>query len=150
MPWRSRLSLGAALLALAFMTGTAAAEAFSAHGSAEQVYATGLGSKARASLLNSKGQTVGSKRATGRGGLLFRHVKPGSGYRVSSGGSKSAPLRVLSTKAAPPSRAVYTQTTPTKGYGYMTMRDGTKLAINVPPPQDVTDVLPTGGLPGLP
>ncbi|MEA2438950.1 MAG: uncharacterized protein QOH76_374 [Thermoleophilaceae bacterium] len=150
---RQRLCLGAVALALAFAAGADAAQAaFSAHGSVRQVYVTGLESRLQTSLLDSAGRTVATKTATGRGGVLFRNVKPGRGYRVraASGGPKSGPLTVLSTRSAPPSTAIYNQTIPTKGYGYLTTRDGTKLAINVHPPQDVTDVLPTGGLPGVP
>ena len=57
-----------------------------------------------------------------------------------------APLTVLSTRPAPPSTDVYNQTIPSSGYGYLTTRDGTKLAIDVHPPQDVTNVA-AGGLP---
>jgi uncharacterized protein len=148
---RGRLSVAVAALACALATGTATAEAFSAHGSARQVYATGLGKHVTTSLLGRGGKTVATKRSTGRGSILFRNVKPGGGYRVRpAGGAKSGPLTVLSNRAAPPSTAVYNQTLPTDGYGYLTTRDGTKLAINVHPPSDVTDVLPTGGLPGPP
>ena len=46
---------------------------------------------------------------------------------------------------------VYDQSIPSDGYGYLTTRDGTKLAINVHPPQDVSDALPVGvPLPPLP
>jgi len=137
--------VGAFALAFAFLTGAGAAEAaFSAHGSAKQVYVTGLSGGAQASLLDSTGRTVAKKRADGLGGLLFRDVKPGTGYRVrlSKGGAKSAPLTVLSTRPAPPSTDVYNQTLPTDGYGYLTTRDGTKLAINVHPPSDVADAAP--------
>jgi uncharacterized protein len=37
----------------------------------------------------------------------------------------------MSTRSAPPSTRVYKQRIPTKGYGYLTTRDGTKLAIDV-------------------
>jgi predicted acyl esterase len=70
--------------------------------------------------------------------------------RAVSGGEQSDPLTVLSDAAAPPSNDVYNQTLPSSGYGYLTTRDGTKLAINVHPPQDVSGALPTGYLPGLP
>jgi len=86
------------------------------------------------------------------GGLLFRHVKPGGGYRVrpAGGGPASGPLRVLSRRPAPPSTDVYNQQIPSSGYGYLTTRDGTKLAIDVDPPQDVTQVLEGVQLPPLP
>ena len=54
-------------------------------------------------------------------------------------------------QAAPPDTGVYGQSIPSDGYGYLTTRDGTKLAINVHPPQDVADALPVGvPLPPLP
>ena len=49
---------------------------------------------------------------------------------------------MLSTQPAPPSTDIYNQAIPSSGYGYLTTRDGTKLAINVHPPQDVTKALP--------
>src|SRR4051794_2464671 len=109
---RASLCLGAFALAFAFVTGAGAAEAsFSAHGSVKQVYVTGLGGGAQMSLLDSAGRTVAKKRATGLGGLLFRNVRPGTGYRVrlTKGGAKSAPLTVLSTRPAPPSTDIYNQ-----------------------------------------
>jgi uncharacterized protein len=121
----------------------AAAQAFSAHGSARQVYATGLPSKAKVSLFNKAGHRLSSKHATGLGGVLFRGVKPGSGYRVRlAGGGKSGPLTVYSNAPAPPSTDIYNQTIPTSGYGYLTTRDGTKLAIDVHPPSDIKNAAP--------
>jgi len=142
-----RPSLGGAIVALAgvlaFATGAAAAEpSFSAHGSAKQVYVTGLEPGARTSLLNRAGEVVRTKRANKLGGLLFRKVKPGKGYRVRGGGAKSEPLTVLSTRSAPPNEEIYNQEIPDSGYGYLTTRDGTKLAYYVHPPEDVQNALP--------
>src|SRR3954470_13134878 len=145
MAWRVRLAVGASALAFALVTGAGAAQAsFSAHGSVEQVYVTQLAPGAQMSLLNQAGGTVATKQADAQGGLLFRNVSPGTGYRVrlAGGGAESGPLTVLSTRPAPPSTNVYNQTIPSKGYGYLTTRDGTKLAIDVHPPQDVTNALP--------
>ena len=88
-----------------FMAAAGAAQAFNAHGSVEQVYVTGLAPGANVSLLDGAGNTVATKRADTQGGLLFRNVKPGTGYRVRRlpSGPKSGPLRVLSTQPAPPS-----------------------------------------------
>jgi hypothetical protein len=145
------LSLCIAALALACVTGSAAAQAsFDARGSVEQVYATGLAPNAQASLLDSAGRTVATKRADSLGGLLFREVKPGPGYRVSSGGATSDALTVLTTRPEPPSTSVYDQQIPPSGYGYLTTRDGTKLAINVHPPQDISSAFPAGYLPHVP
>src|SRR3954470_8554931 len=146
-----RLAMCAAVFALSATGSAAAAAPFSAHGSVEQVYATGLPAGAKATLLNGSGHKVATKKADALGGLLFRNVKPGAGYRVSQGGAQSDPLTVFSTQSAPPSTDVYNQTIPSDGYGYLTTRDGTKLAYSVHPPQDITNAegidlppLPTG------
>jgi predicted acyl esterase len=130
----------------------AAAPSFTAHGSAEQVYATGFEPGAEAALVNSAGKTVAKRRADSLGGLLFRGVKPGAGYRVraTKTGEQSDALTVLSIAAAPASTDIYNQKLPESGYGYLTTRDGTKLAINVHPPQDVTSATPLGFLPPVP
>jgi predicted acyl esterase len=151
MGWGYRSAVATATLALALASAAAPAAAFDAHGSARQVYVTGLQAGAQTTLLDSAGKTVATRNADAQGGLLFRDVKPGGGYRVNSGGQPSDPLTVLSNAAAPPSTDVYNQTIPNAGYGYLTTRDGTKLAIDVHPPQDVAQALPTGfQLPPLP
>ena len=135
-----------AVVAFFLMAGVAsAAPSFSAHGSAEQVYATGLAPSQRTVLLNRKGREVATQNADSQGGIVFRDVKPGTGYRVRAGGQTSDPIRVLTTRSAPPSTTVYDQSIPSSGYGYLTTRDGTKLAIYVHPPQDVTNVVPLPG-----
>ena len=58
--------MGAVALAIAFMAGAGAAQAFSAHGSVEQVYVTGLAPGAQMSLLNRArpdGRHEASRRA---------------------------------------------------------------------------------------
>ena len=57
---------------------------------------------------------------------MFRRVAPGGGYRVA--GKR---VRVLPNRSAPPSTKGYAQRIPTSGYGYLSTRDGTKLAIDV-------------------
>ncbi|HEX7355585.1 MAG TPA: CocE/NonD family hydrolase [Mycobacteriales bacterium] len=128
-------------------TARPAAATFSAHGSAEQVYVTGLAPDATMSLLDGSGAVVQTKSADPQGGLLFRNVAPGSGYvvRLQSDGTESAPLTVYSDAAAPWDPDIYNQTIPADaGYTYLTTRDGTKLAIDIH--------LPThpAGEPGLP
>jgi uncharacterized protein len=119
---------------------------FSAQGSAEQVYVTGLASYARMSLLNHAGRTVATQSADSLGGLLFRNVAPGTGYRVrlSSDGTESGPITVHSDAAAPWDPSIYNQSIPDNGYTYLTTRDGTRLAIDVHPPTS------PAGEPGLP
>jgi len=154
-------ALSCAALALLLCSAPAAAAGgpgFSAHGSVQQVYVTGLKPKERMTLLNSSGRTVANRPADAQGGLLFRNVNPGAGYRVraAGGGPKSGPLRVLTARPAPPSTKVYNQTIKPQGYQYLTTRDGTKLAIDVHPPQDVTNAggvttphVPSGPTPTL-
>ncbi|HEX6461303.1 MAG TPA: CocE/NonD family hydrolase [Thermoleophilaceae bacterium] len=125
------------------MTSAAGAAEFSAHGSAEQVYVTGLAPSEQMSLLDPSGNTVATQQADAQGGLLFRNVTPGDGYRVrATDGTESGPLTVLSNDPTPPSTDIYNQSIPSSGYGYLTTRDGTKLAIYVHPPQDVAKAVP--------
>src|SRR3954447_14505614 len=139
-------------LALVFASSAAAAS-FEARGSTEQVDVTGLTPNAPVSLVNSSDTVVQSRNANSRGGALFRDVAPGSGYTVQSGAETSDPLTVSADpikadlSAAPPNPGtLYSQTLLTHGYGYMTMRDGTKLAYDVHPPTDVASSLPAGPL----
>jgi uncharacterized protein len=151
MSWRSGL-LGA-LVGLALLAPAAASGAsFEAHGSVGQVYATGLGPGSRMSLFDRRGRRLETKAADGLGGVLFRHLAPGRGYRVrlASGGRRSGPLTVLADRSAPPSTEIYEQPIPASGYGYLTTRDGTRLAIDVHSPQDVAHVVPGLELPVVP
>jgi predicted acyl esterase len=144
---RCRLSLVIAALLFAFAAGSGSAEAaVNAHGSVRQVYATGLAPKAKMTLLDRRGHAVATKKADAQGGVLFRGVKPGSGYRVRTGrkGAKSGRLTVMSTSSAPANTDFYNQTIPASGYGYLTTRDGTQLSIDVHPPQDVSTAAPGG------
>jgi predicted acyl esterase len=123
-----------------------AAAAFEAKGSVEQVYVTGLTPGATVTLHDSGGSQIASREASSLGGSLFREVPADSGYTVRSDGEQSEPITVLPNQSAPPSTDIYDQTLPSSGYGYMTMRDGTKLAFAVHPPTQPANL----GLPGLP
>jgi predicted acyl esterase len=151
---QATLATAIAALALMLLFATAARAAgapFDARASVEQVYVTNAEPGAELALLDASGQTVATRTVNSLGGTLFRDVAPGV-YRVSgSDGATSPSLRVISTRPAPPSTSVYDQTMPSRGYGYLTTRDGTKLAYSVHPPQDVANVLPVGTqLPTLP
>ena len=148
-----RLSLVVTLIA-GFAAATAATAApaakappFVAQGSAKQVYATGVGGGAKVELLNSAGTVVATKKADSLGGVLFRKVKPGDGYRVKvlPNGPKSGPLTVHTDASKPWDPSIYDQKgIKTDGYGYLTTRDGTKLAYRVWLPSEL------GGAEGTP
>ena len=106
-------------LVFAFAAPSTAAAALKVSGSVEQVHVTGA--KPGAKLMVGKR----TQRAGKLGAAVFRGVKPGV-YRV-----QGKRVRVLSTRSAPPSTKRYRQKLPKSGYGYLTTRDGTKLAINV-------------------
>ncbi|MCW2672184.1 MAG: peptidase [Frankiales bacterium] len=134
-----RISLIAALAAgviATVPTSAASPHPFSARGSAKQVYVTGLPAGAQAALLDRIGHRVATKAADSLGGLVFYGVTPGSGYRVRllPDGPQSEPITVHSEQSAPWDPQVYKQSIPDQGYGYLTTRDGTQLAINVWPP----------------
>jgi uncharacterized protein len=134
---RARIATVATVAAIAaWLVSAAAASGFSAHGSVEQVYVTGLAPSAQMSLLRSNGKTVSTQTADSLGGLLFRSVAPGKRYRVrlSSSGEESGPITVHKQAAKPWDRGIYKQSIPSKGYSYLTTRDGTQLAIDVHPP----------------
>jgi predicted acyl esterase len=131
-----------------------------AHGSARQVWATGLPASASVSLLGSGGTALQTKAADAEGGVLFRDVSPGTGYRLRRNADNvvSAPVTVHSEAAAQWNTSIYDQKISSNGYQYLTTRDGTRLAISVHPPTSPADLpglpagveLPKAGLPYLP
>jgi predicted acyl esterase len=115
----------AAVLAIAVTSGAQAQAKVVARGSAEQVQVTGARPHAKVVLKSQHGRTVRAQRAGRLGGVVFRDVRPGT-YRV--GATK---VKVFSTRGTPPSTKAYRQKLPSSGYGYLTTRDGTELAIAV-------------------
>jgi predicted acyl esterase len=134
------------VLGAIWLLATTSAFAFTAQGSVEQVYITGLFPEAQMSLQNSKGATLATQKADAQGGLLFREVKPGKNYRVSlsSTGETSGPITVHNGASAPWDPSIYNQSIPDNGYTYLTTRDGTQLSIDVHPPSS------PAGEPGVP
>jgi len=119
------LALALLLASAALAAPSTAAAAVSARGSVEQVHVTGARPGSKLMLVDRRGLVRRSQRAGKLGAAVFRNVKPGR-YRV-----RGKRVRVLSTRSAPPSTRVYRQRIPKSGYGYLTTRDGTRLAINV-------------------
>ncbi|MDX6636675.1 MAG: uncharacterized protein QOJ01_186, partial [Solirubrobacterales bacterium] len=113
---------------------------FKARGSVHQVDVTGADPGRHLTLVDRNGKSVQDQRAGSLGGIVFRHVKPGGGYRVRQAPGKESPaFRVMTFRSAPPSQKIYDQALPAGGYGYLKTRDGTKLAIDVHLPGPAAD-----------
>ena len=122
--------LGSVFIVLLALAAPASASAFTAKGSARQVFATGIAPNAKTTLTSPRGKAR-RQRATSLGGVVYRAVKPGR-YVLRAGGKRKA-VRVVSNRATPRSTRTYKQKLPAEGYGYLTTRDGTKLAYSVRP-----------------
>ncbi len=93
------------------------------------------------------GDTIRTDTANNLGGILFRNVIPGSGYRVRSGAETSGPLTVMTKQSAPLDDSYQSQSVTPDGYGYMETRDGVKLAYSTHPPSDALGALGALGIP---
>ncbi len=124
----------------------AGASAFTAQGSAEQVYVTGLPPNAQVSLLKKKRDRGHAERRLARGAAVPRSEAgqelPGQHRRPT--GETSEPVTVHSDAAAPWDPGIYNQSIPDNGYTYLKTRDGTELSIDVHPPTS------PAGEPGVP
>src|SRR6516165_3047310 len=88
--------------------------ALSAHGSVQQVWVVGGSPGERLALSNARGRTVAVQAGGPLGGVIFRGVAPGRGYRVraasggsgnwgvSGGGPRTPTVTVLPDRSAPP------------------------------------------------
>jgi len=90
-------------------------------GGEQQVEVTGAQPGARY-VLTHDGRVVAFHRAGSLGGIVFRDVPSGTGYRVglALNGPSSRAVTVLSGRPAPPSARIYSQRIPASGYGYLT------------------------------
>ena len=123
--------LAALALVLLVPSAASAANSLAVHGSVNQVYVTGAQPGTSLRLVR-KGKTVSRKPVGSLGGVLFRGVAAGKGYRGrAADGSLSVPVGVMSDRSAPKDASIYNQTLPAGGYGYLTTRDGTSLAVDV-------------------
>ena len=111
----------------------------SARGSVEQVQVTGATPGEQLMLLANGGRWSTSKPAGALGGVVFRKVEPGGGYRVASNGTTSAKLTVLTEQVGAAEHRHLRPGPLEDGYGYLTTRDGTKLAIDVHLPGPAED-----------
>ncbi|HET8757986.1 MAG TPA: CocE/NonD family hydrolase [Solirubrobacteraceae bacterium] len=119
-----RTSAAVLALAIVLIPTAAAPGKVRVHGSVEQAYVTGAKRGAELTLIRH-GRHVARKRAGRLGAAVFRHLEPGR-YRL-----RGKRIRVQPNRSKPPRRALYRQRIPKSGYGYLTTRDGTQLAVNV-------------------
>jgi predicted acyl esterase len=104
---------------------------FKVRGSILQVETWGHPVGSTVELLDATDTPIKSGTADKLGALLFRDLTPAAGYKVREGGGTSDPVTVTAQDDNPP-QSFYTGQAPlSAGYGYITTRDGTKLATNV-------------------
>ena len=142
--WKPRwlmVSALAAALSIAALApaGASAANGLAVHGSVNQVYVTNGQPGTKLRLIDRKGKRIATKPVGSLGGVVFRRVPAGKGYRVrAADGSLSVRVGVMRDRAAPKDPSIYNQNLPAGGYGYMTTRDGTSLSLDVRLPGPVS------------
>ena len=138
--WASAAAIAAVLALVVAPSVASAANSLAVHGSVNQVYVTGAQPGTKLTLVDRRGNRVSRKPVGSLGGVLFRRVPAGKGYRVrAADGTFSVRIGVMRDRPAPKDTSIYNQALPTGGYGYMYTRDGTSLALDVRlpgPPED--------------
>ncbi len=107
--------------------------AFAAHGSVGQVYVTDAEPNTVLELVGADSFVVMAGTTDAQGSLILREVPVGTGYRVVAG--YPGPLAASSAFDVtawddPPDASFYEDQVISDGYGYLTTRDGTLLAIH--------------------
>ena len=117
------------------------AASFKVRGSLEQVFVTGAEPGQALVLYDTLGGHTAEATADYQGSHIFREVKPFDGYAVASGdGSEISPaVEVRAVEGSVPPQEFYEAQTLEPGFGYLTMRDGTKLSVYVQLPGPVED-----------
>jgi uncharacterized protein len=139
--WAVVPALAGAIAAAAMLPAAAsAANGLAVHGSVNQVYVTGAQPGTSLRLVDRKKKKVATKPVGSLGGVVFRRVPAGKGYRVrAADGSLSVRVGVMRDRSAPKDQSIYNQSLPAGGYGYMTTRDGTTLSLDVRLPGPASD-----------
>ena len=105
---------------------------FVVQGSVEQVFVTHAVAEQALELRDGKDAKVAVGAADHLGSLIFRKVAPGAGYRVHTvaptATAYSAAVTVLGVAESKPIQAFYDGQKISAGLGYITVRDGTRLA----------------------
>src|SRR5207342_750216 len=115
---------------------------FKSGGSVGQVYVTGAREGQNLQLVRADGRVVAHAPADSHGSVIFRTVRPASGYRVAGGSAAelvaSGALDVTSWTNPPP-QPFYAAQKVKPGYGYLRTRDGISLAMTVTLPGPVSE-----------
>ena len=115
---------------------------FVVQGSVEQLSVTHATPGASIALDDQAGHEIASGLLDAQGSFLFRDVPAASGYRAVQNDAgtvtKSVATKVLSPDFVP-SKSFYTSQQLQTSFGYITMRDGTKLSATVKLPGPVED-----------
>jgi predicted acyl esterase len=107
---------------------------FNAHGSVNQVYITDAAPGTVLELVGDDSFVKQAGTTDSEGSLILREVPVGTGYHIVSGFPGPLAASGALTVTAwddPPDQSFYDDQVLPKGYGYLTTRDGTSLAINV-------------------
>ncbi len=108
---------------------------FRVRGSVQQVFVTHADPGAGLDLRDGADATIATGTADHLGSLVFRKLPPGKGYRVHTVGApkpaRSDAVDVVSEADSLPPASFYASQKLSAGTGYLTVRDGTTLAVNV-------------------
>ncbi len=119
------------LAAVVLVTAAApAGAALKARGSVKQAWVTGARSGEIVTLLDRRGKVIRRGEADRFGSRIFRELKARSGYRVHSGGRRTARFAVLKA-GRNPKPAFYDRKELAPGLNYVKVRDGIELAMTV-------------------
>ena len=122
-------SLPLAVLAAALLLPAAAHPAVVTRGSVGEAYVTGAKAGAKLTLTRD-GRRLATGTADRFGSKIFYELRPGSGYRVTGGGSSGRPFAVMG-KGANPKASFFKRIRLKEGLNYVKVRDGVELAMTV-------------------
>ena len=121
--------------------GTSTAS-FKVQPSVEQLFITHAAPAADFAVHDSADAVVAEGTSDDLGSLIFRELTPGDGYTVKEKGGKQeqvGPLTVMSVSGSTPSQDFYSGQKLVAGSNYITVRDGTKLAVYITLPGPIED-----------
>jgi uncharacterized protein len=90
-------------------------------------------------LRDGEGATVATATTDKLGSIVFRELAPGTGYTISVGDETTRALQVFDEAGSKVPQSFYSSQKLVAGNGYITTRDGTKLAVFITlpgPPED--------------